>query len=197
MQVSIQFDPQQAREGRWYDTEALVVDTQPGFLVGHRASLVLPVETRLTEPDAETRYRTRADDVVISWQVEDDSHDMRITTLQRCYDGGQSKTWTDTYRSKDTGSMTLNLADLIPSERSINRVDPVDLWFEATFATFMNILTLGLLDIRSETIRNFRIDYCTVDLHLFREVPGTLDDRIEDGKATASTSDSVQVRYEP
>lgn len=197
VQVEIQFDPQLAREGRWYDTRELVVETNQGFLVGHRASAVFPVETRLTEPMANTRYRTRADDVVITWQVEDEEQNMRVATLQRCYDGNLSKTWTDTYRSKDTGHMSIGLADLIPSERTINRVDPVDEFFQSIFVTFFEILTLGLLDVRDDDNRDFRIDYCTVDIHLFREIPGTLSDSADGGKVTASTSDSVQVRYEP
>ncbi|MBM95739.1 MAG: hypothetical protein CMI09_07825 [Oceanospirillaceae bacterium] len=195
--VEIMFDPQQAREERWYDTRELVVETNQGFLVGHHASAVFPVETRLTEPTANTRYRTRADDVVITWQVEDEEQNMRVATLQRCYDGNLSKTWTDTYRSKDTGHMSIGLAGLIPSERTINRVDPVDEFFQSIFVTFFEILTLGLVDVRADDNRDFRIDYCTVDIHLFREIPGTLSDSADGGKVTASTSDSVQVRYEP
>ena len=76
-------------------------------------------------------------------------------------------------------------------------VDPVDEFFQSIFVTFFEILTLGLVDVRADDNRDFRIDYCTVDIHLFREIPGTLSDSADGGKVTASTSDSVQVRYEP
>ncbi len=197
LNIDIRFDPHVAREDRWYDSQALAVDTQASVLVGASGSATLPPEIFLTEPATDTLYRSRTDQIIMSWQTETPVLPMRLVTLQRCYQGPLSKTWTDTYRLSDTGSFTVNIADLIPTQKDINRVDPVAEAFTNIFLTFFEILTFGIVDVRTDNNKTFSIDYCTIDLRLHREQSGTLGDRVKGGQITASTSDSVTVRYEP
>ena len=197
VRVEIQFDPHLARAGRWYDSQELIIEGEPGFLVGHQATARFPAETRLIEPAEGTRYRTRANDIILTWEADEATLDMRVSTQQRCYDDSLTKTWTNTFYTRDTGSLTIPVADLIPSESDINRANPVDELFEAIFITFIEILTLGLTDVSSRDNKDFRIDYCTIDINLFREIPGELGSTLDGGQVTGSTSDSIQVRYEP
>lgn len=197
LNIDIRFDPHVAREDRWYDSQALAVDTQASVLVGASGHVTLPAEIFLTEPAADTVYRSRTDQIIMSWQAETPALPMRLVTLQRCYQGPLSKTWTNTYRLSDTGSFTVDVADLIPTQKDINRVDPVAEAFTNIFLTFFEILTFGIVDVRTDNNKTFSIDYCTIDLRLHREQSGTLGDRVKGGQITASTSDSVSVRYEP
>lgn len=206
--LSTVFDPQRAREDRWYPVDELLVN--PGAnpdLEGYSFEVILPAPLTITSARTAT-YTSRSDNIVLSWDAGS-SDQMSANAIVTCRNAsGETYTFprfnvlgsTQNGNNPDaSGTRTLQVADIIPNTNIINAVAT----FEHEIATIitaalLEYYTYGLVSVRNVPLSTFVVQSCDVQLTVFRETG--YDDHLPAGVAgfiIGSTSDTVTFRFVP
>lgn len=197
---SVEHDPVAAREDRWYPVDELLVDPGAGELVGYDFDVAFPSALALTSPLSNEVYTTRDQDIILNWNAEADSDQIRLTTVQTCYSGSRSVQWatSSVVGTTDTGTHSVKVGTLVPSTTVVNTV--IDFFQQLSVIIVSSVLeayTFGLVSADQIELDTFNLDYCTISLTVFREISNDLGQGISGGYAIGSSSDSVTVRYQP
>lgn len=192
------FDPQAAREDRWYPTDVLLVDPGPGDLIGYSAHIDFPPELQLSSPQRGERYLDRSDEIILGWNPSPDTEQIRITSIQQCEYANGALKWARTFTlPTDTGGHTIPISDVVPASGILNSVASIVGQLSVLLSSAITEgVTLGLVKAEPINMADYQIRYCTITLNVFREVSGQLGPGITGGYAIASTSDSVSVVLE-
>jgi len=195
----VEFDPQAAREDRWYPADTLVVDPGPSDLIGYSAHVDFPAELRLASPQAGEVYLDRSDQIMLSWNASADTEQIRITSIQQCDYPGGALEWARSFTyPTDTGTQSIPVGDLVPSTGLLNSVATIVGQLSVILSSLaIEAITYGLVDAKPINISGYQVQTCTITLTVFREVAGQLGAGVTGGYAIASTSDSVSVVFQP
>jgi len=200
VEFSIEHDPVAAREDRWYPVDELLVDPGPGELVGYRFDVNFPSDIVLTSPLPSETYTDREQRILLNWNAETDSDQIRLTSVQTCFSGEHSVQWATStiINSPDTGSHDIRVGSLIPSTTVVNAIS--DFFQQISVMIVSSVLeayTFGLVSADDIDLGAYNLDYCTISLTVFREISNDLGAEMSGGYAIGSSSDTVTVRYEP
>lgn len=201
LEFEVDFDPEGAREDRWYPVDELLVDPGPGELVGYTSQLNFPAPILLNTPAQNTVYTSRSQDISLSWDVNISTEQMRMTAVRECHSGDRSVRWaTSTIidNSGDPGSYSRTISSLIPDTGLLTvALDALAQLSVIVVSAILESYTFGLIHPESISFDSFVIDYCDIDITLFREISGTLGPGVSGGNAIASTSETVHVIFDP
>ena len=205
--VTIQHLPTLAREDRWYPVDIIQTDPGPGRYVGRGVTVNFPDAVEITGPAAESQY-LKSDSILLQWQPAGDGDDMEASANVICYDGSRSYRYGrelnlsynvyggDIAGVSDDGEATIPVNELLVSESTINAVLAFgETLANSIFGSYLYILSGGLIEPDFDYER-FVIDYCDIDLVLFRNREGLLDAEFTGGYARGSRSDYVPVIYQ-
>lgn len=199
--IDIRFEPDVARNQRWYPSDLLKVESQAGRLVGYSARGVFPPSVRINEPLPDTTYRSRTDEAIVSWNTTNDNYQAEVISIAACHSGVHSSSFTKKFTTTDNGSFTLQLEQALPQSVEVKEdVKPGGIFFplyRSLGVPFLDIVTFGLFSLKSSVTHSYPIEYCSLELKLFRIQIGQLGSGVNGGSVTMSRSDSVNVRYEP
>lgn len=197
---SIEYDPLEAQDDRWYPMDELLVDAGPGDLVGYTTAVAFPDPLMLTAPVGNEVYTDRSQDVVLTWNTSPTTEQLRLTTVQTCHSGERSIQWGTSriITPAVAGTFSVNVGSLIPSTNFINVVsDFVDQLSVIVVGAILDAYSFGLIDEQDIKIESFDLDYCSITLTVFREISNDLGAGISGGYAIGSTSDTATVVYQP
>lgn len=196
--VEVVHEPLAARSERWYPAEEFNLDPGAGEFVGVYALIDFPPEiTLLTLPSGNT-FTSRSDDVEISWQALSGTETMRIVGRVECFDNGSSIAYgVSRFLGEDDGYSRFSIGELIiEDETGAFLGEFFSNLASAMISAMLEVVTLGLIDADDLFDTGpFIIDYCDLDLALFRERLGMLDG-YEEGWAIGSRSTRINLRYE-
>ncbi len=208
--IATEYDPQRAREDRWYPTDQLLVDPGPNAnLVGYSETFSFPERLQNLAIDQD-EYDSRSDDVVLTWDAGA-GEQMNSSAVVTCYDA-EGDTFSYPIRNvlgqapvDAAGTYTLQVRDIIPNESIINAVARIEEEVITILtAAILEIVTYGLVDSRNIPLASFEMTHCDVDLTVFREIafdlpidPTPNDNSSIGGFAIASTSETVSFTYRP
>ncbi|MAR93183.1 MAG: hypothetical protein CML06_20230 [Pseudomonadales bacterium] len=196
----VEFDPQAAREDRWYPVDELLVNPGPGELVGYGVEVSFPPAIQLDAPVGNEIYTSRDQDIVLTWVPDAATEQLRITTVQTCYSGDQSVKWalSRIIGTSDPGTYSVRVGDLVPANGLINALtDIVSQLSVIIVSAVVEATTFGLVGHDDIDIDRFTLESCDISLTLFREISNELSGDIAGGYAIGSTSDTVTVVYQP
>ncbi|MCG8317478.1 MAG: hypothetical protein MI976_30035 [Pseudomonadales bacterium] len=201
--VSTEYDPEVAREDRWYPVDELLVDPGPNEeLIGFGNSFGFPeiVEASL----GQSVYSSRAEPILLSWNPGSGDQ-MRAVSLVTCYGAdGESYSYPrvtvlgvdDDGEANNDGDDSLLVSHVIPNETIANAI--ISFYEEVATIIALSILetyTFGLIDAKNIPLNSFVLTSCDVDLTLFREVE--IESSLDGGHEIASTSDTVSFTFQP
>lgn len=201
--IATEYDPERAREDRWYPVDELLVDPGPNEdLVGYEETFSFP-EPMENLTINQTNFISRSDDVVLTWTPAADADGRQITsnTIVTCYSTeGVSFSYPvfDVLNelNVDDGTITLQVGDFIPNEVIINTVFTLTLEvYTIISAAILEYYTYGLFDSSDIEPASFILESCEVDMTVFREIGFDLPEDVEGGFAIGSTSDTVSYTY--
>ncbi|OUS30126.1 hypothetical protein A9Q99_06490 [Gammaproteobacteria bacterium 45_16_T64] len=200
--VTIQHEPIDARNDRWYPVDILLVDPGPGELVGRFATVSFPPEINIQSPANNTIYMDRNDAIDISWLDAGEGDTIRASARVVCSNSNAELAYGVSYELGDDadGMTSLQLNKFVYNDTLtavvLGFVDQISRIF---LAATVQVLTFGLID--AEELANTTIDIetanCDIDLTLIREREGSLDDEFDGGQAFGSRSASVTILYRP
>ncbi|MDX1693515.1 MAG: hypothetical protein R3208_07105 [Ketobacteraceae bacterium] len=197
--IATEYDPERAREDRWYPVDQLLIDPGPNEdLVGYSETFSFPQPLQNLAIN-QNEFTSRADNITLTWEAGDGDQ-ITSNAVVTCYsEGGKRYTYPIfNVLADDDGSYTLQVRDIIPNESIVNAV--ATLTHEVLTilsAAILEVVTYGLVDARDIPLSSFQLSYCDVDLTVFREVGFQLPMGVAGGFAIASTSDSVRFTYRP
>ncbi|MCD8520697.1 MAG: hypothetical protein LRY72_00255 [Saccharospirillaceae bacterium] len=198
LQLVVAHDPLNARSERWYPAEKAWVDAGAGSLVGFSAVAVIPQELIITSPQTGTVFASRNNDIALSWSGSG-GDEVKLVSTQSCYSGRDVIYGRYVHTMADSGTYTLTVGDIIPSEGALEAAGVVNNVVISFLDLMINIFVsgLGFGEPRSVNIRDFNLQYCTLDLALYRMAEGTLGAGVSGGKVSASRSDRIRLEYRP
>lgn len=195
--LSTEYDPERAREDRWYPVDQLMVDPGPNpDLVGYSGEVQFPAPLAITSADNAV-YDHRDDPIVLRW-TPGDGQQMNTNALVTCTDTGNR-----TYRFSQSivlgnvdgaGTHTLRVRDLIYNNGGANAL--LHELFSIVSSAIIQYQTFGYINTSRLLPASFTLDYCDVDLTLFRERGFDLPENVG-GFAIGSTSDTIHFRFQP
>lgn len=197
---SIEYDPLEAQDDRWYPMDEVLVDAGPGELVGYTTAVAFPDPLMLTEPAGNEVYTDRNQEITLSWAVSPTTEQIRLTTVQTCFSGDRSMQWglSSIVDPDVPGTHSVSVGSLVPSTNFVNVVsDFVDQLSVIVVGAILDAYSFGLIDAKDIPIESFELEYCTISLTVFREISNELGAGISGGYAIGSTSDTVTVIYQP
>ncbi|MCG8668748.1 MAG: hypothetical protein MI867_04995 [Pseudomonadales bacterium] len=200
--VETVYDPERAREDRWYPSDELYYDPGPNeALVGYGDDFEFP--DRLTNVAiSSASFSSRSDDVSVTWDAGT-ADQASLSAVVTCVDGDDEISYPFfTAIGNDDGSHTFDVGDVIPNELIVNAVGTIEAEIATILAAlYLNLLIPGLVDASDIPLDTFDMDYCDVNLTLFREEGLTLPDGVEGGFVISSSSqqigDDYSFRYTP
>ena len=199
--IATEYDPQRAREDRWYPTDQLLVDPGPNEdLVGYSETFSFPERLQNLAVD-QAEYDSRSDDVVLTWDAGT-GEQMNSSAVVTCYDT-DGDTFSYPIRNvlgdvDAAGTYTLQVRDIIPNETIVNAVATIaEEVLTILSAAILEVVTYGLVDAKNIPLASFQMSYCDVDLSIFRETGFDLPMNVAGGFAIASTSETVSFTYRP
>lgn len=199
--LSTEYDPERAREDRWYPVDELMVDPGPNAdLMGYTAEVAFPEVLEITSGD-DAVYNSQDDNIVLTW-TPGNGQQMNTNALVTCVDAS-NRTYSfaqsvllenvDSNGAPNPG--TLRVRDLI-----YNTEGAMALLHELFSLVSMAVIqyqTFGVVNTPRLLPSSFQLNYCDVDLTLYRERGFDLPENIAGGFAIGSTSDSIHFRYQP
>lgn len=201
--IATEFDPERAREDRWYPVDELLVNPGPNEdLVGYQETFGFPEPLEGLSIN-QTTFTQRSDDVVVSWTPAADATGMQITSnsVVTCYStSGRSYSYPSfdvlNVLDTDNGTITLRVGDIIPSELVLETVFNLVLEvYTIISAAILETYTFGLFDSSDIEPDTFTLDRCDVEMTVFREVGFELPEGVEGGFAIGSSSDTISYTY--
>lgn len=204
--IATEYDPQRAREDRWYPTDELLIDPGPNDkLVGYSETFSFPQRLQNLTTD-QVEYDSRSDNVVLTWDAGA-GEQMNSSAVVTCYDA-EGDTFTYPIRNvlgdvDADGTYSLQVRDMIPNESIVNAVATLaEEVLTILSAAILEVVTYGLVDAKDIPLASFQMSYCNVNLTVFREIGFDLPIDSETsqpigGFAVASTSDTVSFTYRP
>ena len=202
--IATVYDPQRAREDRWYPTDQLLVDPGPNEdLVNYSETFSFPaLLENLTINQQE--FSARSDMINLAWtsagNLDPEEIQMSSNAVITCYgvDGSTVSYPRFNVLGTDDGSATLDVGDFIPNVNILNAVATLQAEVLTIIsAALLEVVTFGLVDSRDIPLATFELAYCTVDVTVFREQGFALPDQVSGGFAIASTSDNVRFTFRP
>lgn len=198
VEVKVVHEPLEARSERWYPVEEFNLDPGPGEFVGVFALVDFPAAIALLTPLGIAHYSSRSEDVEIEWQALNGDETMRIAGRVECYDGNQSIAYgVSRFLGEDDGYSRFSIGEFIFDDVTGTLLgDFFTNLMSAIVSVMLEVLTFGLVDADDILSTGpFIIDYCDLDLALFRERLGMLDG-YEEGWAIGSRSTRISLRYD-
>lgn len=201
--IATEYDPERAREDRWYPVDELLVDPGPNEdLVGYEETFSFPADMENLGIN-QTNFVSRNDDIVLTWTPVADATGMQITSnsVATCYStSGRSYSFPRfevlNLLDTDDGTVALRVGTIIPSEVVVNTVFNLVLEvYTIISAAILETYTFGLFDSSDIEPDTFTLAYCDVEMTVFREVGFELPDDVEGGFAIASSSDTISYTY--
>ncbi|PIE40856.1 MAG: hypothetical protein CSA49_06370 [Gammaproteobacteria bacterium] len=203
--IETKYDPEMAREDRWYPVDELLVDPGPNeALVGYSQEFIIPQPlTGLTINNDE--FNNRNDSVVLNWDAGDGDQ-MTFNAIVSCTDGQSDFVYSRFYvlpdgANADDGEYTLPVGEIIDNEFSIDLLATLQRELSTIVAyVVLEYATAGLVKVSdlvnaNQSVDVFSMESCKVDLTLFREVGESLPEGVSSGFAISSSSDSTSFTY--
>lgn len=207
--VSTEYDPERAREDRWYPTDELLVDPGPNEkLVDFGNQFIFPQSISVTLN--QNVYTSRNEQIDLTWNAGDGDQ-MRAVSLVTCY-GSEGESYSyprvtyfgeddDGALNNDGGDDDFRVGDVIPNETIVNAIGTFLEEIAAIIAiSILETYTFGLVDASDVPLSSFVLTSCDVELTFFREIEYELQlspDKVADGNFISSTSDTVNFTYQP
>lgn len=195
------YDPELAREDRWYPIDELLVDPGPNkVLQGYSQDFAFPQAIENLTIASGSSYSSRAQSIDLTW-TPGDGDQMHLNGIVNCVStGGQHYNYAvSRFYAGDTGAVSPLVSDFIPNDTLINTVGTIAHEILTILsAALLEVYTFGLIDSSDIEFSTFELSSCDVDLTVFREVGLPVPAGTEGGSfAIASTSDTVSFTYNP
>jgi hypothetical protein len=196
---SVDYEPEESRDDRWYPHDILRVDPGAGPLVGLQAAASIPPRVEILAPAANTTVTGRNSEFELAWTAAATDDEMRLAGYVTCHGNGSPLSYAVSYGlGADDGAETLSMLWFIPNESLLEFADVlitslVRILVEAMF----DALLFGLVDPDFDNVLPTEIDHCDIDLVLLRERETELAGDFDNGLVVGSSSASVQIVYQP
>jgi len=194
---SIDYEPEQSRDDRWYPHDVLRVDPGAGALVGLQAQAMVPPRVSILTPAANTTVMGQLTAFELAWEPAGEGDEMRLAANVTCTGDGDPLTYAVGYSlGADDGAATLNMAQFVPNNSVLELADVLinslaRILVEAMFDTFF----FGLLDPAFENPLPQVIEGCDLDLVLFRERQSEIIENFDNGLVIGSASAGLHIIY--
>jgi len=199
--LEIIHDAQASRAERWYPTDEVLVDTEGSSLVGYSVTVTMPDGIEIIAPQPGITYTSRTDQIPFEWTGEA-GDTLTLLNYAECYSkNNDDMFWVAAIDIPDTQAHSVTIGELIPVDEVLEtagNVQNVLLGFlELTMGTILEVMTFGLYEPEEISISDFELEYCTLELTLYRRKAGTLGEGVEGGAANGTRSDTITVEYRP
>lgn len=200
--ISTEYDPERAREDRWYPVDELLVDPGPNEdLVGYTEEVIFPQPLAITS-SVPAQFTSRSSTIPLSW-TPGDGEQMTTNAIVTCRDAG-GKTYSfprfNVLGNVDAAGTYngLTVGTIIPNTNIINVFASLTEELATLISTaILQYYTFGIVNVKNIPLATFQVQSCDVQLTLFREKGLALPDNVAGGYAIGSTSDTVSFRFVP
>ncbi len=199
--VQTVYDPERAREDRWYPVEDLLIDSGPNQdLIGYVGEVSLPLPLEMTST-LTPLYSRRSDNLVLTW-TPGDGEQMTANAIVVCHStAGHQYSFPrfNVLGNVDAaGSYTLQVGDIIPNVNVVNAFGTLAEELSLLISSaILEYYTYGLVSVKNIPLASFQLQYCDVNLTLFREKGFNLPANVSGGYAIGSTSATQSFRFQP
>lgn len=194
------FDPERAREDRWYPVDELLINPGPNEdLVGYAETFSFPSPLENLSI-GQTAYTSRLEDIDLMWTPADGDQ-MTVNAIVTCYNGQEGSISYPIFfvlGDDDGASSALKVGEIIPNTNIIDAVVNIQQEVAAIIAaSIISTATYGLIDVTDIPLQTFQTTSCNVNLTVFREIGFDLPTGVAGGFAISSSSDTVSFDYYP
>ena len=203
--LDVEHRPVEAREDRWYPSDALYVDFGPTVFNGLSTSVTFPAAVIIQSPvegmGDQTVFTTTAESIALQWDADSAGDNMEVRVAISCDNTLAIQNYGRTIAlGLDSGSTDLSVADII-----YNLDDEIPGWIELStvirdiLQQELNRLSAGSADEQFFAKRaqvNPITSNCDIELFMFR-LHAPVDTDFSHSEVHGSRSDHVSLKYRP